>query len=310
MGNLFSTCCPPTDGGRKGYEAQRDDKAPSPSYPPQQDTGPTYKPKNDVKGNAPPKGAKQIQMWNSTGIIGVRDRNLKELPSEAMAVGPEAKVLDASNNKIVELPPNLGDQLCNLNRLVLANNALSSLPATVFDGLGMSVKTLVLDRNLLRDLPEDIGQLLKLEKLSVMNNKLVVLPQSLGQCTALQVLNVSGNQLSSLPPSLSSCLFLEELDASSNDIVDIPSSFGELKKLKILNLDRNKLTQIPPAVFKGCLALQTLSLHSNNVTPDSIAETEGFQEFEERRQLKYTKGIAGGVLLGSKGMDEGVDRKV
>jgi len=34
----------------------------------------------------------------------------------------------------------------------------------------------------------------------------------------------------------------------------------------------------------------------------------GFLAFEERRKGKYDKAIAGGVLMGAKHLDEGVDR--
>lgn len=70
------------------------------------------------------------------------------------------------------------------------------------------------------------------------------------------------------------------------------------------------MAQIPTEIFKDCAALQTLSLHGNPLVPDSIQETPGYQEFEARRRQKYDKAIAGGVLFGSRGMDEGVDRKV
>lgn len=37
-------------------------------------------------------------------------------------------------------------------------------------------------------------------------------------------------------------------------------------------------------------------------------DNPAFQAFEERRKKKYDKVIQGGVLMGSKGMDEGIDR--
>jgi hypothetical protein len=63
-------------------------------------------------------------------------------------------------------------------------------------------------------------------------------------------------------------------------------------------------------VLEQCSALHTLSLHNNPITPDTLADNPGFTAFERRRQGKYNKAIAGGVLLGTAGLDEGVDRKV
>jgi hypothetical protein len=42
---------------------------------------------------------------------------------------------------------------------------------------------------------------------------------------------------------------------------------------------------------------------------DVFCTADILQLFEERRRQKYDKVIAGGALLGSKGLDEGVDRK-
>ena len=38
--------------------------------------------------------------------------------------------------------------------------------------------------------------------------------------------------------------------------------------------------------------------------------TEGYDELERRRRRKFDKQIATRVLLGSKGLDEGIDRAV
>jgi hypothetical protein len=36
----------------------------------------------------------------------------------------------------------------------------------------------------------------------------------------------------------------------------------------------------------------------------------GYLAFEERRKSKYDKAISGGVLMGAKALDEGIDRHV
>mmetsp|Transcript_5339 Transcript_5339/g.11678 ORF Transcript_5339/g.11678 Transcript_5339/m.11678 type:complete len:290 (-) Transcript_5339:889-1758(-) len=252
---------------------------------------------------------KQAQTWRQTGIIGLRDRGIKEIPNEVYNVGADAKVLDCANNKIVAL----GEQLCqlvNLQRLVLSGNLITSLPGDVCAAMSSTLKILILDGNSLTLLPDEVGRLSRLEKLSVQSNRLKKLTPSIGRCTVLSILIVSKNQLTDLPDELGSCDALEELDASGNAITDIPAALGQLQKLKTLNMDNNKITKVPPAVFLNCMSLQTLALHGNPVNPEAVQETEGFQAFETRRQQKYNKVIAGGVLLGSRGMDEGMDRKL
>ena len=90
---------------------------------------------------------------------------------------------------------------------------------------------------------------------------------------------------------------------------EIPASLGRRQRLKLLQLDGNRITAVPPAVLRDCAALATLSLHDNPITPAALEGTEGYAAFEARRQGKYTKTLATGVLLGSNGMDEGVDRR-
>lgn len=247
----------------------------------------------------------RLTNWKATGIISLRDAGLKELPTTVSVVGEAAKVLDASNNRIHELPIFIRG-LPNLQRLVLVSNCLSSLPAAVCDL--PALKILLLDSNELTELPEDVARLSRLEKLSVSHNKLRALPTGLGRLQQLKFLTVSHNPLAALPDALATCEVLEELDASSATLASVPAALGQLKKLKKLNLDGNRITAIPPAVFIDCVSLQTLSLHGNPITPDAIEATEGHATFEERRRTKYNKAIAGGVLLGAKGLDEGVDR--
>ena len=39
-----------------------------------------------------------------------------------------------------------------------------------------------------------------------------------------------------------------------------------------------------------------------------LQATDAWDDLEARRIAKFSKSIAGGVMMGSKGMDEGVDR--
>jgi len=254
-----------------------------------------------------PDSSRMTATWVQTGIVGLRDRGLRELPDGVADVGPGAKVLDASNNQLGEWPAALGS-LTELQRLLLANNAILALPGGALSPL-VELRVLVLDGNMLSSLPE-LDQLQKLEKLSVRQNRLEVLCPSVGRLRSLQFLLLSRNRLSSLPTELGGCEALEELDASTNCITNIPASLGKLQKLKSLNLDSNQVSKVPSEILLTCVALQTLSLHANPIVPESVQETEGFKEFEQRRQAKYNKALAGGVLLGPRGMDEGIDHNV
>ncbi|GLC43890.1 hypothetical protein PLESTB_000919800 [Pleodorina starrii] len=252
---------------------------------------------------------RQQQTWAKTGIVGLRDQGLKELPAALAESGAALKVIDASNNRLTTLPDFL-DSLSGLQRLVLAGNLLTAaLPPGAAAGLA-SLKILVLDDNQVGELPPDIGQLRKLERLSLSGNRLRALPAAIGGLESLQALVVSRNALESLPDELGRCGRLEELDAQGNQLAVIPAALGQLKRLKTLQLDNNRVFAVPSEVLFGCVALQTLSLHGCPIKPDELQETPGFKEFDERRKSKYDKVIAGGALLGNRGLDEGVDRVV
>lgn len=91
---------------------------------------------------------------------------------------------------------------------------------------------------------------------------------------------------------------------------ELPASVGQLQRLRLLQLDGNAISSVPPAVLLGCMALETISLHDNPITPDQLQATQGFAAYEARRRGKYSKTLAAGVLLSSGGMDEGVDRQI
>jgi hypothetical protein len=91
---------------------------------------------------------------------------------------------------------------------------------------------------------------------------------------------------------------------------EVPASLGQLQRLKVLQLDSNAIGSLPPAILHGCTSLATISLHDNPITVDALHATDGYADFEGRRQSKYTKAIAAGALLGTQGMDEGLDRPV
>lgn len=88
----------------------------------------------------------------------------------------------------------------------------------------------------------------------------------------------------------------------------IPETLSSLQRLKTIDLDGNRVMAVPSAILRGCTALATLSLHDNPITPEALQLTEGFAAFEARRRGKDSKGLASGVLLGRRALDEGVDR--
>ena len=55
---------------------------------------------------------------------------LQELPDTVFSVGTGARTLDATNNKLTTVSPQLA-QLSNLSRLVLTSNQIQEVPAAI-----------------------------------------------------------------------------------------------------------------------------------------------------------------------------------
>ncbi|KAM3230194.1 hypothetical protein ACQJBY_060779 [Aegilops geniculata] len=216
--------------------------------------------------------ASRVTRWRSTGIVALRDAKLKVVPHEVLEVGNSLRTLDLTNNKIVEVPEEVGT-IVNMQRLV------STL----------------------------MGSLSNLQQLTVSQNSLLCLPKSVGDLCNMLLLNVSDNKLNALPESIGGCKSLEELQANGNTIEDVPSSICNLACLKSLSLNGNKIRQLPPNLLKDCKALQNLSLHSNPISMDQFQQMDGFGEFEARRRKKFDKQIDSNVMMGSTALDEGID---
>ncbi|CAN0870913.1 Plant intracellular Ras-group-related LRR protein 7 [Linum grandiflorum] len=250
--------------------------------------------------------AARAARWRSTGIVALRDSKLKSqtFPNDILDLERAVRTLDLTRNKIVDVPMEIS-KLINMQRLILADNLIQRLPVNL--GKLQSLKVMILDGNQLSLLPDELGQLVRLERLSITGNLLSSLPDTIGSLRNLSLLNISNNKLKTLPESIGSCFSLEELEANENLIEGLPASLCNLVHLKSLSLNKNSINQIPPNLLKDCKALQNISLHENPISMDQFQQMEGFQEFEARRKRKFDKQIESNVMIGSKGLDEGVD---
>ncbi|KAI7746189.1 hypothetical protein M8C21_016267, partial [Ambrosia artemisiifolia] len=248
--------------------------------------------------------ARRLSRWRTSGIVALRDAKLKSFPDEVLELGKSVRTLDLTQNKLVDVPEEIS-KLMSIQRLILANNVIERLPMNI--GKLQSIKFIILDGNRLTTFPDEVGQLVRLERLSISGNLLTSLPETLGSLRNLLLLNVSHNKLKALPDSIGSCFSLEELQANENSIEELPTSVCSLVNLKSLCLDHNNLKQIPPSLLKECKTLQNISLHGNPISMDQFQQMEGFHEFEDRRKKKFDKQIDSNVMIGSKGLDEGVD---
>jgi hypothetical protein len=155
--------------------------------------------------------------------------------------------------------------------LTLAGLDLDEVPDSV---RGLTTLTgLYLYTNRLTGLPDWLGELSGLQRLSVMNNQLERLPESLTQLTGLTTLGLSFNTLRTVPEWLGDLPALTHLDLTVNGLSELPASLGRLTGLDSLVLAGNWLTRLPDPLT-GLAELTKLNVNHNELAalPDAIGD--------------------------------------
>ena len=138
-------------------------------------------------------------------------------------------------------------------------NWLSAAPLSEWYGVTTDdqgrVTRLKLGHNwLVGPIPEELGQLKKLQYLNLAGNELTgEIPEELGQCKKLQYLNLGGNELTGeIPEELGQLKKLQWLFLADNGLTGkIPEILGQLKNLQWLFLADNELTGCIPAALQA-----------------------------------------------------------
>ncbi|KDR67848.1 hypothetical protein GALMADRAFT_79438 [Galerina marginata CBS 339.88] len=137
-----------------------------------------------------------------------------------LSLGPQLNIVDASHNNITQIslvPGPVGKPRYALTLLDISYAKLTSLDDLALGQL-FSLRTLKLDHNSIRTIPDSLGDLKWLETLSCTNNKLSALPSTIGKLQKLETLNAHNNRLSELPRMLWNCASLYKINVTSNFI--------------------------------------------------------------------------------------------
>ncbi|CAG8624405.1 5816_t:CDS:2, partial [Ambispora gerdemannii] len=168
----------------------------------------------------------------------------------------------------------------------LSNNHLAHIPNNYFEGLH-NLKELYLDRNSLRELPEELLKLTKLEILDLSNNCISDFHPRLKvkRLRNLRRLNLDNNGLSDIT-SLTRLKTLRQLRVNNNYLDNLTPDIGRLVKLKLLYLNNNDLTFLPDAIgrLRGLIVLRLNNNHILNL-PASICVLRQLQVLELRGNL-------------------------
>ncbi|EYC22554.1 hypothetical protein Y032_0017g3419 [Ancylostoma ceylanicum] len=214
---------------------------------------------------------------------GVTDMSFAEWP-ELATVSKEQRfelvVKDAKGRN-----PSLSDD--ELQKVVFSKNP--QLNFVSISGCGLShlsssitacsqLTKLVIIRNELVRVPDEIGTLSKLTFVDFSNNNLGSLPTSFSTLTKLETLVVTGNKLTNAGLfDFSALQALLVLDLSHNELTSVPATLtgGQLVRLHTLNLAHNKITEVTPKL-NVIEHMKTLNLSENEITslPWAIGQME------------------------------------
>ncbi|XP_071948893.1 uncharacterized protein [Antedon mediterranea] len=161
---------------------------------------------------------------------------------------------DLSDCEMTEVPPGVYS-LCNVLRkegLLLHNNNLMTLKGGGQMKDLCNLRVIDLHSNDIRELPDDITQLICLQVMNLQDNKIKLLPKEIGKLKSLQTLNLKGNQLQGLPGSVREMKSLRMLDVVGNPkLTKLPLELCYVRTLETLSLDADQFKVPPSSVCSG-----------------------------------------------------------
>jgi hypothetical protein len=148
-------------------------------------------------------------------ILNLSGNALSSLPDDLPRLH-KLRVIFCSDNQFIQVPEVLGS--CpNLEMAGFKANQIQSLPAA---SLPAALRWLILTDNRLTELPAELGQCSRLQKLMLAGNQLQHLPGEMANCRNLELLRISANRFESLPAWLLSLPRLAWLAFAGNPLVD------------------------------------------------------------------------------------------
>jgi hypothetical protein len=147
--------------------------------------------------------------------------------------------------------------------LLLNGYDLVSLPEEI--GSLIKLTEINLLNNSLTTIPSEIEKLLHLTKLNVSINNITIFPSCVGNLSSLTSLDLSHNKLKQIPAEIGNLQSLTQLDLTYNELMSFPSELGNLPRIKEMRFYHNNLTSIPLEIGR-LETLQLLVLSSNQLT--------------------------------------------
>lgn len=178
--------------------------------------------------------------------------------------------------------------LINLRSLILDRNKLKQLPDSLCEL--ENLKVLDVSSNDLDEVPLDFGKLRSLQTLNLNSNNLVNFPENIDGLELLAVLDLSSNHFTALPG-----LFMQgkhshlaELKMSHNLIDDVSDGIGMLEALKSLDLSSNKIKELPQVISK-CNKLKSADYADNPLKDRRLKKLIEQKNSSQKAIMDYIK---------------------
>jgi Leucine-rich repeat (LRR) protein len=185
--------------------------------------------------------------------------------------------VDCSDNQLISLPENIGENWTNLTHFYCYVNHLNSLPENIGDNWTNLIHFNCCS-NLLRSLPENIGSnWTNLTYFYCWDNQLTSLPENIGSnWTNLTYFDCSYNQLESIPENIgSNWTNLTHFYCSYNQLSSLPENIGEnWTYLTHFRCSVNHLISLPKNIGSNWTNLTDFDCGDNKLTslPENIGE--------------------------------------
>lgn len=205
-------------------------------------------------------------------FLNTKDFSLVNLENLALHTVPlifyqhsfEIEQLNVNSNPSIFLPGDFIASCNNLRKISFSSNRANKFPISLLEAKKLT--RLDVSLNLIRIVPERLGNLTFLNRLFLNGNNISMLPDTFGNLKNLKILNLSSNNLVDFPEAITKLENLLLLDLSFNQIKCIPEKITNLQNLDELNLATNCLQGTLPEYFSKLSKMKVLYIQYNNLT--------------------------------------------
>ncbi|XP_016111298.1 leucine-rich repeat-containing protein 2 isoform X1 [Sinocyclocheilus grahami] len=228
----------------------------------------------------------------------IHGTRIPEIPTYIEAF-VDLQVLDVPKNGLTRLPTEIGSQksnanvssftgkLINLKELNVNYNKLLSIPPELGECEHLERLEMTANRNL-AELPFELSNLKKLTHLDVAENQFASIPVCVLRMESLKCLDISNNRLKDLPEDIDRLESLEMLFLHKNNVRYVPMTVTNLIHLRMLVISADELYSIPSQLVDNP-NIKLIRLYDNPINTDNEDMNEIDAEAQDERDKEFMK---------------------